>query len=246
MPATGAASREGTSPIDADAIECWIFDLDNTLYPAHCRLFAQVEARIRLYVQNLLGLDAAAAFALQKRYFRDHMTTLNGLIHHHGVAPQDFLTFVHDIDYSPIVADPALDAALARLAGRKIVFTNGSTAHAEEVLARLGIARHFAGIFDIAAAGFRPKPDPAPYRRLIETFAILPERALMADDMARNLEPAARLGMKTVLIASEAHPPSVLDPVAGDLDFVDVLTHDLSAWLAELDSAHRHEDKKAP
>ena len=112
-------------------VDCWVFDLDNTLYPASCRLFDQVDRRIGEYVQQLLKLDPVAARALQKQYFRDHRTTLNGLMIHHRIRPEDFLDFVHAIDLSPVAEDRRLDAALDRLPGRKVIYTNGSVRHAE-------------------------------------------------------------------------------------------------------------------
>ena len=146
----------------ADA-QCWIFDLDNTLYPASCRLFDQVERRIGEYVQQLLNLEPDAARALQKQYFRDHQTTLNGLMIHHKIKPEDFLEFVHQID---VVAGARPTSGWTRrwtrLPGRKLIYTNGSVRHAENVMGRLGVARHFEGIFDIAEAAFVPKPDIAP------------------------------------------------------------------------------------
>lgn len=188
--------------VDLSHVEFWIFDLDNTLYPARCRLFDQVDRRIGLYIEQLLNLDAEAARALQKQYFREHTTTLKGLMVNHGVDPEHFLDFVHRIDVSGVDPDPDLDRALDRLPGRKLIFTNGSVAHAGNVMQRLGIARHFPDIFDITAADYAPKPDPASYARLVERYGIVPERAAMIDDMPRNLAPAAALGMTTILVAS--------------------------------------------
>ncbi len=149
-------------------IDCWIFDLDNTLYPASCNLFDQVDQRIGAFIGDLLQVDAAEAKRLQKHYFSQYGTTLRGLMDHHGIAPGTFLDFVHAIDVSPVPPSPALDAALSALDGRKLIFTNGSVAHAERVMARLGVADHFTGVFDIVAANYQPKPNPASYAALIE------------------------------------------------------------------------------
>ena len=154
--------------VDLSHVEFWIFDLDNTLYPAHCRLFDQVERRIGLYIEQLLNLDREAARALQKQYFREHATTLRGLMVNHGIDPADFLEFVHRIDVSAVAADTALDRALDALPGRKLIYTNGSVAHARNVMDRVGINRHFDDIFDIAAGDFDPKPSAASFARLIE------------------------------------------------------------------------------
>ena len=128
-------------------VDCWVFDLDNTLYPASCRLFDQVDRRIGEYVQQLLKLDPVAARALQKQYFRDHRTTLNGLMIHHRIRPEDFLDFVHAIDLSPVAEDRRLDAALDRLPGRKVIYTNGSVRHAENVMGKLGVAESLKPLF---------------------------------------------------------------------------------------------------
>lgn len=188
---------------DLRTAECWVFDLDNTLYPASSSLFPAIETRMRRYIEARLGLRAEAADALRASLFRSHGTTMQGLIALHGIDPASFLDYVHDVDLAPLDGAPALGGHLAALPGRKVVFTNGSVAHAERVLGRLGIAAAFDGIFDIVAAGHRPKPAPEPYRAMVEAFAIAPEQAVMVEDMARNLVPAAALGMTTVWLTSE-------------------------------------------
>lgn len=190
-------------PVPLHAVETWIFDLDNTLYPAASSLFDQVDRRMGEYVARLLGIPYDAARAEQKRLFRDHGTTLRGLMTEHGVDPVDYMDHVHAIDLSRLAPDPRLALALERLPGRKLVHTNASVAHAERVTARLGIDRHFDGVFDVAAAGWTPKPDPAPYAMLLDRFGVDPARAAMVEDIARNLAPAAALGMATVWVRSE-------------------------------------------
>jgi putative hydrolase of the HAD superfamily len=151
----------------------------------------------------------------------------------HALDPGDFLAYVHDIDMSPLVPDPELESALTRLPGRKLIFTNGSTRHAENVLAHLGIAHHFSEIYDIAAAGYLPKPLPQTYRTLIERHGVDPDRAVYIEDIARNLEPAAALGMTTVWIApadreADAPPPA---------DYVHHVVEDLAEWLGSVGGA---------
>jgi putative hydrolase of the HAD superfamily len=185
-------------PADFAAIDTWIFDLDNTLYPASCNLFDQIHRRMGEFISALLDVDLAEAKRLQKLYFREHGTTLRGLMTVHKIDPRDFLDHVHRIDLAPIPRDEALGAALAALPGRKLVFTNGTVHHAENILAHLGIQSHFAGLFDIEACDYVPKPDPAGYDALVRRFGIVPPRAAMIEDMAKNLAPAAALGMTTV------------------------------------------------
>ncbi|MEX0809145.1 MAG: pyrimidine 5'-nucleotidase [Dongiaceae bacterium] len=211
-------------------IEDWIFDLDNTLYPASCRLFDQVDKRIGTYISTLLSLDEIEARKIQKQYFRDYGTTLRGLMTRHDVDPHEFLHFVHAIDRSPVAANPGLCAALDALPGRKFIFTNGSVAHAEAVLERLGIGGRFADIFDIVAADFEPKPREAPYRRMVERNRIAARNAAMIDDLPVNLVPAAALGMTTVLVRTD----SQWAQEAADGEHVHHVIDDLADWLATL------------
>jgi putative hydrolase of the HAD superfamily len=211
-------------------VDCWVFDLDNTLYPASCRLFDQVDRRIGEYVQQLLDLDPVAARALQKQYFRDHRTTLNGLMINHRIRPEEFLDFVHAIDLSPVAEDRRLDAALGKLPGRKVIYTNGSVRHAENVMGKLGVARHFDDVFDIAAAGYVPKPEISAYRAMVARHGIDPTRAVMLDDMPRNLAPAAELGMVTVWVKTDV---DWAQPEA-EIDFIHHTAENLADWLHEI------------
>jgi putative hydrolase of the HAD superfamily len=211
-------------------IDCWIFDLDNTLYPATADLFALIDERMRMFIEDLLGLDPVEARAVQKGYFHSHGTTLAGLMLSHQVDPHAFLEFVHDIAMDRLSPDPGLAAALKALPGRRIVFTNGDAPYAARVLAALGIADCFDGMHDIHDSALIPKPDPACYGRLCAAHGIAPERALFVEDMARNLVPAKALGMTTVWVnnGSEqaghgAHP-----------DHIDYEIETVSAWLAQL------------
>jgi putative hydrolase of the HAD superfamily len=185
-----------------DHIETWVFDLDNTLYPASCRLFDQIDEKIGAFVAARLNVDTIEAHRLQKSFYREYGTTLRGLMEKHQVEPLEFLEFVHDIDHSPVVPDAYLDDVLHRLPGRKLVFTNGSVRHAEKVLDRIGITHHFGDIFDIVHAEYIPKPAIEPYRKFIARTGITPERSAMFEDIARNLEAPHVLGMTTVLVTS--------------------------------------------
>lgn len=208
----------------------WVFDLDNTLYPAACNLFHQVDLRMSGFISERLGISHEDARALQKRYFREHGTTLRGLMAHHDVDPRAFLGFIHDIDYSLVPANADLGAALAALPGRKLILTNSTMAHTEAVLDRLGIAAAFGGIFDIVAADFVPKPQPEPYHRMIQVHDIDPACAVMVEDISRNLKVPAALGMRTVWVKT-GHAWSGNGASA---DFVHHETEDLTAWLTEL------------
>lgn len=211
-------------------IDTWIFDLDNTLYPARCDLFALIDARMTEYIARLKGCDAVEAHALQKRLFRDHGTTLSGLMREHAIDPHEFLGFVHDVELDRVIHDARLVAAIGRLPGRKLVFTNGDVDYAGRVLDRLGLGAAFEGVHDIHAMGYMPKPEPASYAAMCDRWGIDPTRALFAEDMARNLKPAKARGMATLWVDNGS------DQASGEAcpSFVDYRTHDLTDWLHEL------------
>ena len=190
-------------PLDPATITDWVFDLDNTLYPARSNLFVQVAEKMTAFIQDRFSLDRHDAKALQRDLFRRHGTTLRGLMTEHAVDPIPFLDFVHDIDVTPVDPSPRLNVLLERLPGRKLIFTNGSVPHAERVMDRLGVTAHFDHIHDIVAAEFTPKPDPAPYDALLRDTGLTPTTAVMIEDMAKNLAPAHALGMKTVWLKTD-------------------------------------------
>ena len=211
-------------------IDTWIFDLDNTLYPARTNLFAQIDARMGGFIGDLLGVDATAARRLQKNWFHAHGMTLKGLMTEHGVDPHVFLDHVHDIDVSVVDPAPGLVAAVAALPGRKLIFTNADTPYAQRVLDRLGLGTSFEVIHDIHATGYRPKPDPHAYDALCAAYAIDPSRALFVEDMARNLVPAKAIGMTTVWVDNGSEQ----GPVAVAPAYVDYRIIDLGDWLARV------------
>ena len=212
--------------------DTWVFDLDNTLYSGVHGLFEQIDARMKAYLATFLDIDEDEAYRVQKTYFREYGTTLRGMMLNHAMDPVPYLDFVHDIDVSAIPAAPALNAQLARLTGRKVIFTNADMAHVERVLARLGITDHFDAVFDILGADFIPKPEPQVYDTLIKRFVIDPKRAVMVEDIARNLEPAAALGMTTVWVKPVTDCDVCKEQPNGT--HVDYETDDLVAWLGSL------------
>ena len=183
--------------------------------------------RIGAYIARTFDLDQEEARRLQKTYFREYGTTLRGLMLEHGMDPAPFLEFVHDIDLSPLSPSKTLEVALGRLPGRKLVFTNADTPYAERVMARLGIDHHFSAIYDIAAADWIPKPFPDAYTRLTARHGIDPARAILFEDILRNLAPAAALGMTTVWVKGDR-----AWEFPGDQEIApDYVTDDLPAWL---------------
>lgn len=230
------------------AAQDWIFDLDNTLYPAECDLFSQIDTRMTDFVSRYVGIPPADAKALQKKYYFEHGTTLNGLMREHGMPASAFLDYVHDLDYTPVTPAPALRAALEALPGRKIVFTNGSRGHAERTLKALGLEDGvFAELFGIEEAGYTPKPHPESFDRLIATHDIDPAASVMVEDLSRNLVTAHDLGMSTVLVWSWkdwSHEPEgarPAGPVDETPDHIHHATNDLTAFLEAVNAAGRQE-----
>jgi putative hydrolase of the HAD superfamily len=211
-------------------LDCWAFDLDNTLYPASSNLFGLMDVKMGAFISNLLGVDAVEARIIQKRFFVDHGTTLAGLMAHHDVEPRDYLDFVHDIDLSVLEPDPLLTRAIAALPGRKIIFTNADADYAARVLDRLGLSALFDGLFDIHGADYQPKPEISAYHRFCEVHDVDPARTIMVEDMARNLRPAKLLGMATLWINNGSeHGSADACPT-----FIDQEISELAPFLAAL------------
>jgi len=196
----------------------WVFDLDNTLYPASLTVYDAIGHRMTAYIQRLAGLaDAAEAEVLRERYFELYGATVVGLSRHHACDPDDFMDDVHDVPLDEVQPDPDLARLLAALPARRFVFTNGAHAYARRVLERLGIAHLFERVIALDDIDFAPKPDPRAFDPMVAQARIDPARAVMVEDHARNLEPAAALGFTTILVgpaAARAAPAYVHHQVA--------------------------------
>lgn len=227
-------SSARSAPRAFDHVETWVFDLDNTLYPHHVNLWQQVDERIRDYIAGYLKITHEEAFRLQKDYYSRFGTSMRGLMTVHGMKPDDFLDFVHQIDHSPLEPNAALGAAIESLAGRKLILTNGTRRHADAVLARLKLDRHFEDVFDIVAAELEPKPSPQTYDRFLKVHDVDPGKAAMFEDLARNLAVPHALGMTTVLVVPE-HTREVFregwELEGRDAPHVDHVTDDLVGFL---------------
>jgi putative hydrolase of the HAD superfamily len=200
---TARASRAARRGFDRTDV--WIFDLDNTLYPAECNLFAQVDQRMGEFIARFLGVPFEYARHLQKTYYRQFGTTLCGLMQVHGMDPKSFLDYVHDLDLSVLKEHPELADAIERLPGRKLIFTNGSRAHAERVAGKLGVLHLFEDIFDICNAEYVPKPTRACYDAFLKAHDVEASASAMFEDMPHNLEAPHALGMTTVLVHSQSN-----------------------------------------
>lgn len=225
------ASREAFAHVDT-----WVFDLDNTLYPHESQVWPQVDARITLFLSELFGLDGLSSRALQKYFYQRYGTTLKGLMEEHAIHPDDFLDFVHHIDLSLLAADPGLGEAIAALPGRKLIYTNGTRKHAENVAGKLGILDCFDGVFGITEGGLTPKPERMAFDKFFESHAVEPSRAAMFEDMEKNLVVPHDVGMRTVLILPRTPDPfrDAWEQVAIAAGHVHHVTTDLTGFLRDL------------
>ena len=215
---------------DLANIKFWLFDLDNTLYNGATKVFDQVDKKMSKFISKKLNVSIDVARKIQKNYFQEYNTTLNGMIKNHKIDADEFLEFVHDVDLSFLDKDKDLEDEIKKLDGKKIIFTNGSRAHALNVTKRIGIDKLFDGIFDIRDCEFIPKPSKEPYKKLVECYKIEPQYCIFFEDIARNLRPAHELGMKTVWIKNN-------EPWAAkysNSDFINYKTDNLAKFLKEI------------
>ncbi len=215
------------------SIKCWIFDLDNTLYSGKTKVFEQVDKKMSKYISEKLNISVKEAKKIQKNYFHEYNTTLNGMIKNHQIDPDEFLEFVHDIDIDFLQKDLKLAEEIEKLEGKKIIFTNGSRKHALNVTKRIGIDKYFDDIFDIVDSNFVPKPAIEPYKKLVEKHKIDPKLCVLVEDIARNLKPAYEMGMKTIWIENDEPWASKFS----DSDFVNYKTNNLSEFLKKINLA---------
>lgn len=218
-------------------IDVFVFDLDNTLYPASSDLWPKIDDRITLFMTRLFGLDGLSLRALQKHYYLRYGTTLRGLMREHGVDAETYLDYVHDIDRSSLAPDRMLAAAIAGLPGRKLILTNGSRDHAIKTARQLGVDHLFEDVFDIIAADFIAKPAAQTYARFFEKHAIDPARAALFEDIARNLAAPHAAGATTVLVtpAPSVRPEREAWEMGGDADpHVDFVTDNLTSFLERI------------
>ena len=211
-------------------IKYWLFDLDNTLYSGDTKVFDQVDKKMSKFISEKLKVSEEEAKKIQKNYFHEYNTTLNGMIKNHDINATEFLEFVHDVNLDFLKKDEFLGNQINKLNGKKIIFTNGSKAHAANVTEKIGIDKLFDGVFDIVDSDFYPKPSIEPYKKIIENYNIEPEYCIFFEDIARNLKPAHELGMKTVWIRNK-------EPWAAeysDAEFINYRTDNLANFLKEI------------
>ncbi len=237
---TPVSTRDDRLRASFEHVTTWVFDLDNTLYPPDSGIWPKINERITLFLIDLFGLDGQSARALHRYYYMRHGTTLRGLVEENIDAAERFLEFVHDIDRSALKPDPVLAREVARLRGRKLIFTNGSRDHAILTARQLGLDGLFEDAFDIVAASLTPKPAEAAYQAFCDRFDVDPRRAAMFEDVAKNLAVPKAKGMTTVLVTAKPGQVDHREPhdragMEGAAD-VDYVTNDLAAFLARLNA----------
>ena len=217
-------------------IKYWVFDLDNTLYSGQTKVFEQVDKKMSSYISSKLNVTLDEAKKIQKEYFHKYSTTLSGMMKHHKIDANEFLEFVHDVNLDFLKQDKDLENEITKIIGKKIIFTNGSKAHAANVTKRIGIDKLFDGVFDIVESNFIPKPSMKAYKKLIEKYKIEPQYCILVEDIARNLKPAHELGMKTVWIKND-------EPWAAEFageNFINYRTENLTNFLKEFNELRKN------
>ena len=215
-----------------EKINTWIFDLDNTLYSADSGIFQQVHKLMGEFISKNLKMDIVEAKKLQSKYYKQHGTTLRGLMDNHGVEPDYFLDEVHKLDYSIVGPDEILNKELEKIQGRKIIYTNANKKHVVDVLERINLANFFDEIFDIKMANYIPKPEIRPYEQIIDIFNINPSSSAMFDDIAKNLVPAKKVGFTPVWV--DAGYENFSDDIQASKDYLDYSTRNLSSFLKDI------------
>ena len=225
------------SNLNLKIIKHWVFDLDNTLYPASSNLFSKIDIRMKKFIISKLNVSPDDAYAIQKKYYFKYGTTLAGLMKNHNIKPEEFLDYVHNIDVSSLKKDLKLQKILKSLPGNKYIYTNGSKSHAINVMKRLGINNYITKIFDIENANYIPKPSMKPLKYFIKKYNILAKEAIFFEDIPKNLINPKKAGFQTVLIKSNSHPDNntdILDKEKLQHDFVDHISFDITASLEKI------------
>ena len=223
-------------------IENWVFDLDNTLYKAECGLFDKVHILMGKFIEEKLNMSSNDAQQLRSKYYHQYGTTLRGLMSEHNINPDDYLKYVHQINYDVVEPDIDLGNEIKKLNGKKYIFTNANLEHAEIVLEKLGMSSIFDGIFDISDGDYYPKPLIRVYEDFTKKFKIENSNTAMFEDLHINLESAHKLGWKTVWITNnveynlnkDVKIHKDIEKVFNEKNYIDYVTNNLKQFLKEL------------
>ena len=217
-------------------IDTWIFDLDNTLYSADSGIFQQVHELMGEFIVEHLDIDIKEAKEIQRKYYKEHGTTLRGMMDNHNVDPDYFLEKVHKLDYSIVTANDKLNKELHKLDGKKIIYTNANMQHVSNVLERIGLSNFFDNVFDIKMANYIPKPEIEPYQQIIKEFNLKSSKCAMFDDIAKNLVPAKKVDFTTIWI--DAGYENFSDDIKSSKKYLDYKTRDLSEFIEKINKGN--------
>ena len=214
-----------------------LLDLDGVCYGKHNnysleKVFGQVSQRMTMFISERLKINMEEAKKLQTDYFYKYNTSLNGLMIHHDIPPDEFLKYVHTIDLSFMKEDKIMRNELEKLDMEKFIFTNGSAEHAKNILTHLGIYDLFGRdkVFDIKDAGYVPKPEAKTFDLMVKKFGLNPKETIYIEDIAKNLSIVYERGCSTVWLINDEH----FGKIDSDKDYISHKIENLSLFLKEI------------
>ena len=217
-----------------DSFKNWIFDLDNTVYDIKAGVFEKISSRITEYIIRTLSITREEANLVRSNMYKKYGLTLTGLMREYGIAPDEYLDYIHDVTHPELKYDEQLKVNLNNLIGRKFIYTNASQNHSKNILSVMGIEAEFEKILDIKATKYLPKPDPKSYRIMLKAFGISTDQignSIFIEDTAKNLRPAKLLGLKTVWIENDFN----LKDYRQNSEFIDYKYSDIKSFLNDID-----------
>ena len=217
-----------------DSFKNWIFDLDNTIYDIKAGVFEKISSRITEYIIRALSITREEANLVRSNMYKKYGLTLTGLMREYGIAPDEYLDYIHDVTHPELKYDEQLKVNLNNLIGRKFIYTNASQNHSKNILSVMGIEAEFEKILDIKATKYLPKPDPKSYRIMLKAFGISTDQirnSIFIEDTAKNLRPAKLLGLKTVWIENDFN----LKDYRQNSEFIDYKYSDIKSFLNDID-----------
>jgi putative hydrolase of the HAD superfamily len=220
-------------------ISNWVFDLDNTLYKAECGLFDKVHILMGKYIEEKIGLNSGEAQALRSKYYHQYGTTLRGLMMEHQIDPNDYLEYVHQINYDVVESNRTLGDVIKNLKGKKYIFTNANYGHVEKVLEKLHMNDVFDGCFDISESDYLPKPHKQVYEAFQNKFNLDNNSTAMFEDLHINLKEPFDMGWKTVWVTNnleynlnkDVNRQSDIDKIIQEKKYITHVTDDLEKFL---------------
>lgn len=212
------------------SFEAIFFDLDDTLYPPHSGIWEAIGERMNSYMMDVLGFDQDNVARIRDEFWMKFGTTFRGLRTTYNIEPHSFLDYVHDIPLPNYIRrDEILAALLGHIPSRKIIFTNASYRHAENVLSVLGIREYFDQVIDVMQIEPYCKPLPEAFLQAIQLAKITnTEDCVVIDDQVRNLRTAHDLGFFTIHIGTEERASFVDAVIPTIADLGDVVPLELA------------------